>query len=35
CKERRTIHANGDGTFVVNGRTLNLKKRMVKWKSFI
>ena len=34
-KERRTIHANGDGTFVVDGRTLNLKKRMVKWQSFV
>lgn len=34
-KERRTIHANGDGTFVVDGRTLNLKKRMVKWKAMI
>ncbi len=32
-KERRTFHANGDGTFVVDGRTLNLKKRMVKWVS--
>jgi flavin reductase (DIM6/NTAB) family NADH-FMN oxidoreductase RutF len=29
-KERRTIHANGDGTFVVDGRTLNLRKRMLK-----
>lgn len=34
-KERRTIHANGDGTFVVDGRTLDLKKRMVKWPQFI
>ena len=34
-KERRTIHANGDGTFVVDGRTLNLKKKMVKWQSFV
>lgn len=34
-KERRTIHANGDGTFVVDGRTLNLKKRMVKWPQFV
>ena len=33
-KERRTIHAIGDGTFVVDGRTLNLKKKMVKWSSF-
>jgi flavin reductase (DIM6/NTAB) family NADH-FMN oxidoreductase RutF len=32
-KERRTFHANGDGTFVVDGRTLNLKKKMVKWAS--
>jgi flavin reductase (DIM6/NTAB) family NADH-FMN oxidoreductase RutF len=34
-KERRTFHANGDGTFVVDGRTLNLKKKMVKWQSLI
>lgn len=32
-KERRTFHANGDGTFVVDGRTLDLKKRMVKWQN--
>ena len=30
-KERRTFHANGDGTFVVDGKTLNLRKRMTKW----
>jgi flavin reductase (DIM6/NTAB) family NADH-FMN oxidoreductase RutF len=34
-KDRRTFHANGDGTFVVDGETLNLKKRMVKWPEFI
>jgi flavin reductase (DIM6/NTAB) family NADH-FMN oxidoreductase RutF len=34
-KERRTIHANGDGTFVVDGRKLNLRKRMTKWQSVI
>jgi flavin reductase (DIM6/NTAB) family NADH-FMN oxidoreductase RutF len=34
-KERRTFHANGDGTFVVDGRTINLKKKMVKWKEFL
>ena len=33
--ERRTCHAVGDGTFVVDGRTLDLKKRMVKWPQFI
>ena len=34
-RKRKTIHANGDGTFAVDGRTLNLKKRMVKWPEFI
>ena len=34
-KERRTFHAKGDGTFVVDGRTFNLRKRMIKWKSII
>ncbi len=33
--ERRTIHHNGDGTFVVDGRTINLKKKMVKWQSHL
>ncbi|MGO9177120.1 MAG: hypothetical protein ACLPT6_14330 [Desulfobaccales bacterium] len=32
---RRMIHANGDGTFVVDGRTINLKKKMVKWQAFV
>jgi flavin reductase (DIM6/NTAB) family NADH-FMN oxidoreductase RutF len=27
-KEHRTIHAIGDGTFVVDGRTLNRRKMM-------
>ena len=34
-KERRTFHANGNGTFVVDGRTLDLRKRMTKWQSII
>ena len=34
-KERRTFHAVGDGTFVVDGRKLDLKKRMVKWQDII
>lgn len=34
-KERRTIHANGDGTFVIDGRTINLKHKMVKWPEFV
>jgi flavin reductase (DIM6/NTAB) family NADH-FMN oxidoreductase RutF len=28
-KERRTIHANGDGTFVVDGRTINYRELMI------
>ncbi len=28
-KERRTIHANGDGTFVVDGRTINYRELML------
>jgi len=34
-KERRTFHAVGNGTFIVDGRTLDLKKRMVKWPEHI
>jgi flavin reductase (DIM6/NTAB) family NADH-FMN oxidoreductase RutF len=34
-KERRTIHHNGDGTFVVDGKVLNLRKKMVKWPDFL
>ncbi len=33
--ERRTIHANGDGTFVVDGETINLRKKMVKWQAYL
>lgn len=29
-KERRTIHANGDGTFTVDGRVIDLSKKMLK-----
>lgn len=31
-KERRTLHHRGDGTFVVDNGTLDLKARMVKWR---
>lgn len=34
-KDRRTIHANGDGTFVVDGETINLRKKMVKWQDIL
>ncbi len=33
-KERRTLHHNGDGTFTVAGRTIDLRERMVMWKQF-
>jgi len=33
-KERRTLHHNGDGTFTVDGRLLDLRERMVLWKQF-
>jgi flavin reductase (DIM6/NTAB) family NADH-FMN oxidoreductase RutF len=33
-KERRTLHHNGDGTFTVDGRMLDLRDRMVLWKQF-
>jgi flavin reductase (DIM6/NTAB) family NADH-FMN oxidoreductase RutF len=31
-KERRTLHHRGDGSFTVDGGTLDLKDRMVKWR---
>jgi flavin reductase (DIM6/NTAB) family NADH-FMN oxidoreductase RutF len=31
----KLMHAIGDGTFRVDGRTLNLKARMVKWPQFV
>lgn len=33
-KERRTLHHNGDGTFTIDGKVLNLQERMVLWKQF-
>lgn len=33
-KERRTLHHNGDGTFTVDGRVLDMRERMVLWKGF-
>ena len=31
--ERRTLHHKGDGSFAVDGRTLDLRSRMVKWRG--
>jgi flavin reductase (DIM6/NTAB) family NADH-FMN oxidoreductase RutF len=33
-KEQRTLHHKGDGTFTVDGRTVDLRERMVLWKQF-
>ncbi|MDR0762612.1 MAG: flavin reductase family protein [Campylobacteraceae bacterium] len=33
--EKCTFHANGDGTFVIDGETKNLKDLMIKWQIFI
>ena len=33
-RERRTLHHNGDGTFMVAGRTLDLRDRMVRWREY-
>ncbi|MBM9400184.1 flavin reductase family protein [Gluconacetobacter azotocaptans] len=33
-KERRMLHHNGNGTFTVDGRVINLQERMVLWKQF-
>jgi hypothetical protein len=34
-RDRRIIHANGDGTFVVGGRRRDLKSRMVKFQALL
>ncbi|MDR2034926.1 MAG: flavin reductase family protein [Helicobacteraceae bacterium] len=34
-KERRVFHANGDGTFTIDGRTIDLKSDMTKWQDCI
>jgi len=31
-KERRTMHHCGDGSFTIDGGTLDLRERMVKWR---
>jgi flavin reductase (DIM6/NTAB) family NADH-FMN oxidoreductase RutF len=34
-KEQRTLHHQGNGTFKVDGRTIDLRKRMVKWLELV
>ena len=33
--DTRTFHAVGDGTFIVDGETIDLRRRMVKWQDCI
>lgn len=34
-EERRTIHHNGDGTFLVGGTTIDLKTQMTRWRALV
>jgi flavin reductase (DIM6/NTAB) family NADH-FMN oxidoreductase RutF len=34
-KEQRTFHARGDGHFIIDGETVNLRDKMVKWQDCI
>ena len=33
--DQRTFHAVGDGTFIIDGETIYLKRRMTKWQDCI
>jgi flavin reductase (DIM6/NTAB) family NADH-FMN oxidoreductase RutF len=33
--DTRTFHAVGDGTFTVDGKTVNLRHKMTKWQGYI
>jgi len=33
--DQRTFHAVGDGTFIIDGETIDLKQRMTKWQHCI
>lgn len=35
CKEQRAFHAKGDGTFILEGEHIDLRKRMTKWQDVI
>jgi len=34
-KECRTIHHKGDGTFVIDGPTIDLRDKMTKWQALV
>ena len=33
--EKRTFHAKGDGTFIIDGETIDLRHKMTKWENCI
>ncbi|GHU09722.1 hypothetical protein FACS1894158_19090 [Betaproteobacteria bacterium] len=33
--EQRAFHARGDGHFIIDGETINLRNKMVKWQDCI
>ena len=35
CRDKRTFHARGDGTFIIDGESIDLRERMTKWQSCI
>ena len=34
-KEQRTLHHQGNGSFKVDGKMIDLRDRMVKWREFV
>ena len=34
-KEQRTLHHQGNGTFKVDGKAIDLRQKMVKWREFV
>jgi len=34
-EEKRTFHAKGDGTFIIDGETVDLRHKMTKWEDCI
>jgi hypothetical protein len=34
-KEQRTMHHQGNGTFKIDGKTIDLREQMVKWRELI
>ena len=34
-KEQKTLHHQGNGTFKVDGKAIDLRQKMVKWREFV